>query len=241
MTLMHNKFEERPEVLLITYEDIIKCPYPFLLNKIDTKLSPYYESFLDLEKFKGMDMDNLLRLCIQRSDIDIFKFLAKEEFDTAGALKDLKDRYFEIYKDSPLLKIGNSLGMMLSQKFTEKIYIYSEVYDIRIHLDVQENFPDMERVNYVSGNFEAVLDKLEGITTFIVNDIDYIVDIINKEKAEYANIMLASYGYNYFYNDDTNAMDLRCDVEKIIGDRVCKFATFIPVDLSEKHFSQLRE
>jgi hypothetical protein len=239
MSLVHNEYETRPEVVFITYEDVIKTPYPFLLNKIDTRLREFYEPFIDVDKFKGLDMNNLLRLCTQRNDRNVFRWLAKKDFDIDGSLKELKDRYFELYKDSELLKIGESVKLMLTQKFTKKIYIYSEVYDIRIHLDIQESFQDMKRVNYITGDFEKVLDKVEGVTSFIVSDFDYVYDIIQKEKADYTNILLGNYGYNFIFNEDTNAMEFRLDHKKLIGDRVCKFSTFIPAEFKSKHFTQL--
>lgn len=242
MTLMHNKFEEQPEVIFITYEDVIKSPYPFILNKIDTELKSYYEPYLDLDKFSGLDMDNLLRLCVQRTDPNILRFFQKIDFDANGALAEIKNRYFEMYEKSELLKIGYSLDMVMPQKFCEKIYIYTPVYDIRVHLDIQRNFNDMKLVNYVSGDFDKVLDKLgDEITTYIVNDLDYVVHILEKDKANYTNIMLASYGYNYIYDEEEDKLDFRLDIQGLLENAICKFATFIPVDFTERHFSQLRK
>jgi len=238
---MHNEFDAKAEILFITYDEIIKSPYPYLLNKIDTELSPYYESFIDVEKFKGLDMNNLLRFCTQRTDKHLFRYLSKVDFDVDGALKELKDRYYEVYKDSPLLSMGDSIKMLLTQKFTEKIYIYTDIYDIRVHLDIQTMFGDMQRVNYVSGNIQKVLNKLEGITTFVINDLDYLFDIVESGKTEYVNIMLASYAYNYIYNEDTKELELRVDVESMLKDKICKFATFIPAEFKREHFSQLKE
>jgi hypothetical protein len=236
---MHNEFEGRSETVLVTYDDVIKTPYPFLLNKIDTKLRSFYEAFLDVDKFKGLDMNNLLRLCVQRTDRHLFRYLAKTDFDFDGALKELQDRYFEIYEQSPLLAMGDGIQMMLTQKFTNKIYIYTEVYDIRVHLDIQKTFNDMERVNYITGDFPSVLNKLDGITSYIVNDLDYVIDIINSGKTEFTNIMLAQYGYNYALDDDTQTLEFRMNLSDLIGDRVCKLGTFMPVNFTEKHFSQL--
>lgn len=236
---MHNEFEGKPEIIFITYDEVIKSPYPFLLNEINTSLQGVYDTFLDLSEVKGRDMGNLLRLCTQRTDRNLFEYLAKREFDYATALKELKDRYFEVYDKSPLLTMGTSLQMLLTQKFTEKVYIYTEEYDIRVHLDIQNTYKDMKRVNYVTGDFGKVLDKLEGITSYILNDLDYIIDILNKDKAEYTNILLASYGYNYVLDEDNDSLDLRIDVEHLIKDRICKFGTFIPAEFTHQDFSQV--
>jgi hypothetical protein len=239
MSLFHNEFDARPEIIFITYEDVIKSPYPYLLNKINTDLSDYYKDFIDLDKIKGLDMFNLTRLCVQRTEKNILRYLAKTEFDYDGALGDLKNHYFTIYKDSPLLSIGESLNMVIPQKFTKNVYIYTEKYDVRIHLDIMENFKDMDKVKYVSGSFAKALEKLEGITTFILNDLDYVIDILNAGKEEYTNIMIASYGYNYIYNEDDDVLELRLDLDQLLKGKICKYATFMPVNLDRKHFSQI--
>jgi hypothetical protein len=241
MSLVHNKFEVRPEIIFINYDEIIKSPYPYLLNKIDTTLRQFYEPFLDVDKFKGLNLDNLLRFCTQRTDKQLFRYLSKVDFDVDGALKELKDRYMDLYDKSPLLSMGESIKMLLTQKFTEKIYIYSEIYDRRIHLDIQTLYNDMERVNYVCGNFKEVIQSLDGITSYIVNDIDYIHDIFEAKKADYTHIMLASYAYNYAMNEDESDLEFRIDLKDLTKDIVCKIASFTPVDFEEKHFSQLTD
>jgi hypothetical protein len=239
MTLMQNPFEGRPEIIFMCYEDVIKSPYPFLLNEINTKLSQYYESFLDLDKIKGKDLFNLSRLCVQRSKPNILEYLAKTEFDYVKALKDLKDRYFKVYADSELLAMGKNMDILLAQKFTKKIYLYTEIYDIRIHLDIQETFKDMQRVTYVTGSFKNVINKIEGITSYILNDLDYAYQIIKEGKEEYTDIMVANYGYNYFVDDDSQELELRLNMQSLIKDSICKFGTFTPLAMDERHFTQI--
>lgn len=241
MSLMQNPFDGKDEVIFITYDDVIKTPFPFLLNKINEKLSSFYEPFLDLDKIKGLDMNNLNRLCVQRTDKQIFRFLAKTDFDVDGSLKELHERYFEVYEESPLLATGHSLIRLLSQKFTKKVYIHTDVYDMRVHLDIQNTYNDMDRVNYVTGDLDSVLKELEGITTYMVADMDHVVKILrsDKEKLQYINILMAQYGYNYIFNDSTNELEYRLDVEKLIGENICKFATFMPIQFKDEHFSQV--
>lgn len=239
MSLVHNEFESKPEIILITYDEVIKSPYPFLLNKINKKLSFFYKEYLDIDKFNGLDMKNLVRFCIQRTDKHLFRYLSKIDFDVETSLKQLLDRYFEVYEESPLLEIGESLILLLSQKFTKKVYIHTEVYDIRVHMDIQNTYKDMERVVYVAGDFGDVLDKIEeDITSYFINDLDYLDTIVEKGKAEYTNIMLANYAYNYILGED-GELEYRLDVEKLLDGIVCKFATFSPVHLTEEHFSQV--
>jgi hypothetical protein len=240
MVLMQNEFEGKPEIIFMDYEGVVKSPYPFLLNKINTELAPYYESFLDMNKIKGLDIYNLTRIAVQRTDKNILRYLAKSDFDCDQALKDLKNRYLNLYEESELLSMGGNMDILLAQKFTKKIYLYTEEYDIRIHMDIQNIFHDMQRVTYVSGNIEKVLEKLEGITSYMVGDIDHVYHIIKSGKADYTNIMLANYGYNYYMDDDTKKIDLCLDIKELTKDVICKFGTFTPANLTEKHFSRLQ-
>lgn len=236
MSIMHNPFEGRDEIIFITYDEVIRSPYPFLLDKINTDFREIYQSFLKTEMFERYDIKQLLGFCSKRTDKDLFKYLSRFEFDYDTSLRDLKSRYIELYDESELLKIGESLFLLLTQKFTKKVYIYTEDYDIRVHLDIQKTYNDMERVSYIYGDFKEALQLAEGVTNFIINDLDYLIDIIDSGKADYTTIMLASYGYNFVYNEDKEDIELRIKPEDFIGDIPCKFTTFIPHDYSEDHF-----
>jgi len=239
MSLMHNVFDGRPEVIFITYEDVIKTPYPFLLYQIIHKYRHIYDEFLHLDTIEKMDMKNLYRFCLQRTNRNVLVDLAKREFDVDEALSDLKKKFFNIYENCELLAIGNSLPLILSQKFTKKIYVHTEEYDIRVHMDLQKTYHNMTKVNYVTGNLVDVLDALpEPVTTFILNDITDVGTIIFKQKEEYTNILVASYGYNYTLNEE-GKMILRVNIEDFTKDRIFKFATFIPQELTEDHFTVL--
>lgn len=240
MSLFHNEFVKRDEVVFVTYEDVIKNPYPYLLNKIRNSLYEYYKDFLHIEYFKDLNEENLLSFCIQRSDIDIFKYLEKGEFDTIGGLFELKNRYMDLYKESQLLEVGKQLKFTKGQKFCKKIYVYSPRYDTRIHMDIQDIFEgDMETVNYVTGDFVKVINDLNGITAYIVNDLDYVIDIFEQKKAEYCDIMLASYGYNFIYNEDKDINELRVETDPYTKDVTCNFSMFDPIKYTEANVIQL--
>jgi hypothetical protein len=238
--LQHNDFEMRPERIFITYNEVIRNPYVYLFNKIDTKLRDFYKDFIDVDKFKGLNDKNMLRFLTERTDKQPFRFLAKRDFDMDDALKELMHRYPKIYEESPLLDIGDQIHMMLTQKFTEKIFVYTEEYDVRVHADIQKLYNNMERVTYVSGDFAKLIQRpeLDGITTYIVNDLDYIYEVLEAGKADYVNFLLAKYAYNYIYNEDDDKMELRMDMEDMMGEAICKIAMFTPARFTEEHFTQ---
>lgn len=239
-SLMHNPFTGRDEVIFIDYEEIIRSPYPAMLKLISSHYQDHYKDFLWMEEFADMDMPNLERLCVQRTKKNIFEFLAKKPFDYDQAIKDLKDKFMDIYKESPMLMMGESVSRMMSQKFTKKIYMYTEQYDIRVHIDIQETFKNMNIINYVTGDIEQVIQDLKDVSFYVLKDIDHIPLIFKHDIGDYKEIVLASYGYNYNLDDNGEAQ-YKIDIEALMKEYVFKFASFQPVELTPDHFTMIIE
>lgn len=237
---MTNEFTTRPEIIFVSYNEIIKNPYPFILSQIVKRYTDFYKDFLDINKFKSLDNDNLLRLVIQRSEKNIFEYLAIKKFDYESSLQDIYNKFDDLFIYSPQLQIADSLTMLLSQKFTKKIYIHSDVYDKRIHLDIQTLFQDMHRVNYVTGDFTKVINKLEGVTTWILDDAYKIIPLVHNKKVEFTNILVANYGYNFALNDDKQ-LSFRINTEEWEKKYTFKFATFMPIKFSDNHFNMIKK
>ena len=217
------------EVIFIIYDGIIKTPIPFLLKKLqDSEYNEGYSDAIDYSKFKDFDENQLLAVTSRRLNKNILEYLAIDEFDYKVTYDDLIQRFPTIYSDSKLLSIGRSIYILLHQSFLKKIYIYSEYYDERIQSDISNSFKDLENVTYVSGNFEDVISKIpEKITTYVIDDIDYITILINLKKIQYTNILLAKYGFNYKLNEDSNMPVLKIDnIDELIKKEIFKLATF---------------
>jgi hypothetical protein len=230
--------KQRTEVIFIPYEEVIKSPYPILLQTVISKYNDFYSKFLDLRRLDGHDLNNLTRFCIQRSDVNIFEYLATADFDFENSLSELKKRFANLYSSSELLKIGQSLPMLMAQRFTEKIYIYSPEYDPRIHLDLQNSLGSMDKISYIVGkNIGEVVGKIpERITSFILNDIAQVVRINETGKLKDSTVLLASYGYNYAINEK-DELDYKMDVEALAKATPFEFATFIPRELIHADFA----
>lgn len=244
MTIMQNEFVGRPERIFICYHEVIRNPYPYILKKMRDQFRPYYEPFLDFSVIDGMDDDNLLRYCVGREDYNVLQDLLKvDNFDSEGALDDVGKRYVDLYESSDLLPIGRSMRQVMHEKFTEKIYIYTRHYDPRVHADIQELFGNMEKVNYVCGPFMEVIEKLEGITSYFLDKIDYFEDIFFLEKGSYTTIGVGQFGYNYYMDEEdpeNPSLELRVNLSEYLVNEVCQFATFAPVDFEERHFTDVR-
>jgi len=222
---MANEFITKPEIIFIVYDEIIKNPYPFILNQIKTLYRNVYEEFIDFNLIDGKNMDQLLNLCILRRKKNIFYYLAKKDFNYKKALDDIFYKFNDMYIKSNPLIISSSIKVLLKQKFTEKIYIYTEKYDKRVHLDIQQQFQDMDKVNYVTGDFYNTIKKLGGITTFILKDILNISTILYLDKIQYTNILVGNFGFNFTLSE-TGLVIPRFNVDDIMADKIFKFATF---------------
>jgi hypothetical protein len=128
----------------------------------------------------------------------------------------------------------------MNQKFTSKIYIYSEEYDKRIHADIQMNYKDMNKVNYVTGPLHEVIKQIEGVTTYIFADIFDVTTLLAFDKCAYTNVLVANYGYNYYYMED-GKLALRMNLEEVSKEKIFKFATFMPADFTNSHFSMFEK
>ena len=231
---MSNEFTTQDEIIFITYEDIIKSINPFIISQILQKYKLYYNEFLNLASVENLNKKQLDLFCIRRKDKNIFHTLAKKDFDCNTAMKELAHKFDDTYLNSELLIIGKTLGFIIPQKFTKKIYIYSKEYDKRIHLDIQMNFKDMNKVNYITGNLIDVINSIEGVTTYIFADIIDVTALLATNKIAYTNILVANYGYNYVLINDK--LTLRINLEEHMKERIFKFVTFMPLSITSEHF-----
>lgn len=231
---MSNEFTTKDEIIFITYDDVIKSRNPFILNQILQKYKSYYNDFLDLSQIENLNKKQLDLFCLKRQHKNIFHTLAKKEFDCNTAMKEISDKYYDMFIESELLTIGKSLSFILHQKFTKKIYIHSQEYDKKIHLDIQMNYNDMDKVNYVTGNLINVINTIDGITSYILADIMDVSALLATDKIAYTNILVANYGYNFTYID--NKLNLRMNLDDAIKERIFKFATFMPIDIVKSDF-----
>lgn len=227
----------KTEVFFVSYEEVIKSPYPVILQTILTKYKDFYSNYLKLDDLVHYNFANLTRFCIQRTDVNLLEYIAKTEFDYEGTLLELKSRFSNLYKISELLKFGQSLPILIAQRFTEKVYIYSPKYDPRIHLDIQTSLGTMDKIAYVAGNLaEAVSNLKHKVTAFVFNDIAQIVEVAPTGKLKNSTVLLASYGYNYTL-DSKGDLILKIDIEKMCREYGFEFVQFAPIDFTDEHFA----
>lgn len=225
-----NYFNNRPETIFITYEEVIKSPFPFILTQLQTRYKDHFKGFINFDLLKNLDEKGLVDFCIKRTEKNILRNVAIQNFDFESSIKQLRDNFKEIiWENSQELSMTKSIPILLNQKFLDKIFIYTKEYDKNIHKDIQENFKNMDKIKYITGpTLNDVLDAIPKITTYILNDIMDFSTLLCRD-IRYSNILVADYGYNYTVKE--NKAVLRIDPDPLSKEKVYNFALFSPVKI----------
>jgi len=227
--MINNEYINSEECLFIQYHDIIKSFKPYLLTRLlyNEDYRKGYDYCIDFDMFKDYSDSQLLGLVVKSIDKNILKTVMKVPFNYHACMSSLYTSFPDMFSESKHLAIGSSIHFLLKQKYVTKIYIHTEIYDRRIHEDIQNSYQDMNRINYITGDFiDAVNSVEEKITTFIINDIKLVDGIINAGKAEYTNILIADCGWNYKKNKEGKAVLDVDGIEEKMKKYIFKSGTF---------------
>lgn len=219
----------RSEVILISYEDMLKCPSFFVLKTIRDELSDVYSSFIHVDVIKNMNDKDLMELCLYRKERNPLKYLAKRVFNYDQAFKDIMNKYPQSYSQSPRLRLCDYVDYLAVQKFTESILIHSEEFDEKILVDISDMFSHGEKIKLVCGSIDDVLADYN-ITGFFINDHRYIDNIKQSNKIQYSEILVPVYGYNMKLNEQGTPV-LRTDINEYSKDNDFKIGMFNPFDV----------
>ncbi len=229
---------EDDEYFFICFDNVIKNPSAFILHQLaNNELYKDYKNFINLENFEGRSLNDVIDLHNVIHTKNPLYRLSKSKFDYDLTYAELYLSMNNIYEDSPLLRIGEALKILLLQKFTRNVYIYSREYDERINKEIISNYNGSKKIVYVNGEFIDVVKSINKITTFIVDDIDYIEELIDNDIISYKTILLANYGYNYKLSDIVideeygNELTLKIDdLSNLMYKKIFKLSTFTPND-----------
>lgn len=225
---------KRKEVLFISYDEIIKTPYPFLLDIIRKNYKDIYKDFIDIERIENLSMEELEVLCSSRTETNIIKYLAISEFDYNKTLWDLYNKYKDIYFHVKPLEIAQILPFLLAQPFIEKVYIYNPFYDTRQHLDCELQFEDMFKVNYVTGDIVECVNSIYRPTMYILNNADQAKRIIDNCDVAYTEILIAKMGYNY--KMENGEIVTKLDSDKLLNEKIVKISEFSNIKFNKDSF-----
>lgn len=234
MAKVNNPFTMRDEIILIEYKDVIKCPSAGILSLIKHDYMNDLKGLINT-KLNLMDFKNIQRYAIERPYKNVLDYIKIQDFDTNAVYNALYNAYDTIYMDLPLMNIGNSLYFISQQKFTKKIYIFSEEYDKKIEFDIKEHYCEMKNIYYVAGTLKDIINSIEPVTSFIFSDVDHVKTIMDEDKMEYTEFMIAEYGYNYEIRD--GYLTIKGGYEKMTYDKRFKIASFTPLTMDKTYFS----
>ena len=240
-----NFFAMRDQYVFICYTDIIKLTYPVMLKNL---LEEYYDDlipYFELDKIKDYDIYNLERLCVERTYKNPLRYLKREECSEETCeilLKAFEDEMIEMYTKSQFTEFGAKLYNLLLQPSVKEVYIYVErpieqvIYDCKVHFHEYES-----KIKYVAGDFiEMVKAVPHKPTSYILNDVTYIQDLIDNNFIQYTEVMIGELGYN-FELDNNYELQIKGRLDNLMDENIFKFGIIPVVKLTKKHFTCLKE
>jgi hypothetical protein len=96
--------------IFIEYEDVIRCPSLSILNFI-ISFKDYYKDFFNMEYLESLDDKNKIRLCVQRTERNLFKYLdSKGNFPSEETLATIYDNDATIFFKAQVLETSSTEG-----------------------------------------------------------------------------------------------------------------------------------
>lgn len=213
---MANELAMKNEYVFITFNDVLRTYAPTVLKILKGEsYRKEMSSFIDYDKFDNLSDEELNFFCLKRTHRNILDEVAKRRFDTALTLTDILYKHNNlIIENGCNLSMANSMALLAQQKFTKKMYIYSEFKDdVKI---VSEVFGKFANCYFVSGDFTSAIKSIkEDITLYVLDDADRVYDLINLDKAKYTDILIANYGFNYTYDKEQQIPVLKLTDENL--------------------------
>lgn len=227
------------EYFFITYDNIIRNPYSYIMHQlVNNEEYSSYKDFIHTEKLENKSIAEISEIISMNPIKNPLEYYSKDEFDYNLSLAELYLSMDNVYSESPLLKFGIALGIILKQQFTKKVYIYSKEFDPRIDEDIRKQFGGSKKIVYINGDLIEVVKSIDKITTFIIDDIDMVQRLIDSDLVSYTNILLANYGYNYKLSDIIidesygREVILKIDnLHELMNTKVFKLKVFDPVKI----------
>ena len=224
------------DCIFIEYEDLIRCP-SYALLKFIIQYKDFYKDYFPMEELCQLSDEKLLRLCIQRRDKNIFKYLMTDEnFPYEETIDSIYDTNGGLFFDSKVLDVVISMIGYLDEKFSGDIYIYYPIDDVRVHSDVNNLFGNNPKVHFIYGDIFANKEIMENCNLFIVSSVEIINGMLDSGEGEGREYLLASYGYNL--KIDGERVDTIFDYSKYAKDKqlLFKFATIQPMTMGQEYF-----
>lgn len=229
------------EIIFITYNNIIKCPSLFILNKL-LKDKSYYDAwkdYINYSKIENKSDEELMEMIYYSTKQNILEYLAIKEFDYDGSLKTFIETYDDMFDSLDELPINISMNMMFKRNFLKKLYIYTEEYSKNIGKDIFNIYGNNSNVIYCYGDFKNTIMKIhetDDITTYMLNDVLMINDLIEIDKISNRIVMVVDSGWNLVKNENRLFPTLKIqNIDKLCVEKVFNLQTFRPFNLKKSN------
>ena len=132
----------------ITYDGMIKNFQLTLLEILRSDImKDKYNDILKIDILQELNVDELEGICLASESENILATIGRRMDVNYGAmLLDLFNKFPDLFSESKLLPLGQSINILNRQSFMDKIYLYTPVYDERIYMDIGDTFGDSKVV-----------------------------------------------------------------------------------------------
>lgn len=226
--------------MFVYFDDVLMTPHINILNAIKSEeIRTKLVDIIDYSKFEFMDNANLLRLSIQRTEVNILKFIGlSDSFDYDNLYDAIYNNIIDKYSMSPIMNMAGTIATAMSTPMVDKVFIYSKLYSEEIVNKIGAMFTsNPDKVNYIYGDLNtAVFNK--NIKLFVLPNTDILKHFMDSGTVGGKEVILPTYGHNYkLINDD---LVFKIDLESIKKeDPKMRVETFTPFTLSKDNFTQL--
>lgn len=224
--------------IFIEYEDVIRCPSLSVLNFI-ISFKDYYKEFFNVDYLESLDDKNKIRLCVQRTDRNLFKYLdSKGNFPSEETLATIYDNDATVFFKAQVLDIVPSMIHYLSEPNSGDLYIYYPVNDIRVKKDIEALFARNPKVHFVYGNIFECQEVLEKCNLFIVSSVNIINGMLESEYGDGREYLLTNFGYNLKIDYENNKVETIFDYDGYLDkEKIFKFGTLNPISMDQSYFN----
>lgn len=238
--LTHNEFDVRKETILIEYNRVIKNSDQFLMWKLGNELYDLYKDTLNIERLKGISREDALVLTNMMFKPNVLDNFKKDSLPD-GWIKSYIDLYFsypDMWENCTLIDMGVALYNLASQKFVDKIILWSPFEDPRIEDDIHSRHKKIDKIAFAYGDLLPILEtNPTQVTSFIIGDVSLVEDIAQYSQHEFTEILIAKYRFNLARNEE-GRYETVVDVDALM-DLNIKISEFTPATLKLENIARV--
>ena len=182
-------------------------------------------------------------MSVERLTINPISYLRKDDCSEETCdllLRTFNEELTDIYTKSRFSDFGAKMYTIIPQERIKNVYIYVEEPNYQVIIDCHVHFGDYtSKIKFLTGDFlEAVKCVPFKPTCYMLNDINYLKQLIDNNMIAYSEVLIAELGCNFELDEDYN-MVLKYGInEKMMQDKIFKLGIVPIVELKQEHFTK---